>query len=90
MTIQVSGVLRTPLNQISVGTRIRVVSSTNTGSTLECLQGEVVTGSDGSYSFELVNGNHSIEVNIGDEYKMVGSVEISGSSVDTDLITLLS
>lgn len=77
MTIQVSGVLKDPSNNVSSGTRIRVSALENEGDTLLSLDASVVTGSDGSYSFELVNGKHSIEVNFAKKYFLVGTVTIT-------------
>lgn len=72
-----TGILRNPLGAISANTTIRVTALENEGDTLLSLEASVVTGEDGSYSFELVKGKHSIEVNFAKKYYLVGTVEIT-------------
>ena len=91
MTIQVTDILRDPIGMVSAGTEIRVTALTSEGSTLRSLIGMVVTGDDGAYSFELVNGRHSIEVNFSKEYHLVGEVTITSSTPSpTTLAALLN
>lgn len=80
MTIQVSDILRDPLGNISANTTIRVIAQDTLGSTLKCLEGKVVTGADGRYSFSLVNGTHTLEINFSETYHLVGVVEVTSAT----------
>ncbi len=76
MTIQVTGVLRDPLNGVSSNTHIRVVSQVNDGDTLASLPASTYTDDRGLYNFQMVNGTHSVEVNLGSEYQLAGTVVV--------------
>lgn len=80
MAIQVTGVLKTPLDTVSSRTVIRVISQANGDGTLTTLPGRVVTGTDGTYNFQLVNGKHRIEVNFSKKYNLVGTVTITDAT----------
>lgn len=75
--IQVQGILVDPLNQPSGGTTIRV-EALSTEVSIDGMVGETVTGMDGSYSFSLVLGDHLIDINFSDEYKLSGEVRVDG------------
>lgn len=91
MSIEVAGVLLTPLGKAAAGTEIRVIAQTSLGATLKGLEGIEITGEDGGYSFELVNGSHTIEINFSKEYRLVGEVTITDATPSpTTLAALLS
>lgn len=80
MTITVAGTLLNPIGQVSAGTEIKVTAKQTIGATLKDLQGKVVTGENGAYSFELVEGTHLIEISFSNEYLLAGEVVINGST----------
>ena len=77
--ISVTGVLVDPMNQPSAETIVRVTAKNNSGSIMG-LVGEITTGSDGSYDFNLVDGTHDIEIHFKDEYILTGTVEVDGNT----------
>ncbi len=80
MTIQVTGILKNPMDMISNNTTIRVIPTVNEGETLMTIPASIITGSDGSYDFQLVEGVHTIEVNFSKKYNLVGTVTITSAT----------
>lgn len=80
MTIQVTGTLKNPMDLVSAATTIRVIPTVNEGETLMTIPASIITSADGSYSFNLVDGTHTIEVNFSDQYRLVGTVIITGAT----------
>ena len=76
--IQVIGILVNPLNQpIQTTIRVSTIKSCNTVLSATAL---IITGSDGTYDFSLINGTFLIELLIDDEYN-------EGVAVIIDVVT---
>lgn len=84
--IQVTGVLKTPMNQPAGNAEIRITSLDSSGECLSFLNSYLTTGTDGSYDFQLLEGNYSIEVLFCREFMLAGMVHVS--SVVPSPITL--
>lgn len=81
MTIQVQGVLKDPLNQLSKGILVRVTAVASKGATLQTSPAKLYTDKDtAAYDFELVDGTHTIEVVYGNQYNLVGTVTVDENS----------
>ncbi len=80
MAIQVTGILKTPMDAVSSGTTVRVIPTVNEGETLMTIPASIITGVDGSYDFQLVEGTHTIEINFSRKYNLVGTVVVDGST----------
>lgn len=91
MTIQVTGVLKDPLNQLSKNILIRITATTSSGETLQASPAKLYTDKDtAAYDFELVDGTHTIEVVYGNQYNLVGTVTVDDASVSpVSLIELI-
>ncbi len=88
--ISVTGELVSPMGNAYSGATIRVTATESSVSLLG-LSDSVTTGTDGSYTFNLVNGSHDIEVLVDDEYLVQGTVTIDDSTEDSiSLETLLT
>jgi len=80
MSIQVTGVLLNPIGQVSPKTVVRIISTSNVNGVLCGSPAEVVTGTDGSYDFPLVEGTFTLEVLYSSTYKLGGTVTITGAT----------
>ncbi len=80
MTIQVTGILKTPMDAVSSGTTVRVIPTVNEGETLMTITASIITDVDGSYDFQLVYGVHTIEINFSDQYRLVGTVTVDNTT----------
>lgn len=69
------GILTDPLGEVSAGTVIRI-TALDTEDTLKCMEGTTTTDSLGNYSFSLVNGTHSVEVNFSDEFCLISDIVV--------------
>ena len=88
--IQVTGILKTPTNQVSGKTLIRITSLDSSGDCLSFLKSFIYTGQDGAYDFQLVDGRYSIEVCFCNKYWLTGSVFVNSTTLTPiDLPTLL-
>lgn len=74
--IQVQGALVDPMNNPSTNTVIRV-KALDTEVSLMGMEASTKTDSSGMYDFNLVVGQHQIEINWSDEYKTVERVEVT-------------
>lgn len=89
-TVQITGVLKHPMNGAVNKAVIRVIARDSVGSILS-LEGKEVTSALGIYDFRLVYGTHSLEIKFSDQYHMVADVTIDASTpVVMDLQTLLA
>lgn len=79
MTIQVIGSLLDPVGKGIDSATIRITSLENV-TTLPLVEASVVTGSNGEYDFNLIDGKYSIEVLQTDTYNKAAYVE---TTVDT-------
>lgn len=87
---RVTGVLKTPLDEGMVGAVIRLTSTITEGDTLSCLSSTINTDSNGEYDFNLVYGEHFIEVKYDDEYCLNGKIKMDASvTAPTTLTNLL-
>lgn len=77
MAIQVTGILKDPLNQLSKNVLVRVTAKSTQGNTLKTAPAKLYTDKDtAAYDFELVEGTFDIEVIYGNQYNLVGTVVI--------------
>ncbi len=89
-SVKVTGVLKTPLDVGMDSVTVRITSTTTEGDTLGSVESKVVTGSDGSYDFNLVYGVHDIEIKDDDEYSLSGRVRVDATvTAPTTLPNLL-
>ncbi len=87
MAVNITGTLLDPMGIAEVAT-IRVTSTITGTGTLACSSATVVTGSDGTYNFNLVNGTFEIEVNDGDEFCLLETVAVDDSVLTNPSYTL--
>lgn len=80
MAITVTGILLNPIGQAAAGVEIKVTAKLTSGATIKELQGIVTTQENGGYSFELVEGTHSILINFNNEYLEAGLVTVNGAT----------
>jgi hypothetical protein len=79
MSIQVTGILKNPIQQLSKKTTIRIVSKG--GNVLISSPASVVTDRiTAAYDFPLEEGTFSLEVLYSGEYALRGDVTITGST----------
>lgn len=79
-TVQVTGILKDPMDNISAGTTVRMTSVSGGDETAVGLTGIVVTGDDGSYNFNVVYGTHLIEIMHSTHYIESGEVAVDDST----------
>ena len=85
MVINVTGVLKSPTNKPKAKARIRITALSNLNETLSDMTDTEFTGSDGSYDFELVYGEHRIELLVEGEEVLSGEVvvdETTGNPIE--------
>lgn len=79
MAIQVTGILKDPIQQLSKKTTIRIVSTG--GAVLLGSPAKVITDRiTAAYDFQLEVGTFTLEVLYSGEYALRGTVTITGSS----------
>jgi hypothetical protein len=77
--IQITDTLTSPLGEVFPNTEIRITALNNNESVLG-VYGSTFTDGSGDYDFNLVQGQHRIELLQEDEYIVLGDVEVT---VDT-------
>lgn len=71
------------MNDPVASARIRVRAVENSSEVLYQGSAEVVTGGDGSYDFNLLDGKFIIEVNTGEKYPLTAYVTVDGTVAST-------
>ena len=81
MTIQVIGILIDPMKVIAPNVTVRVIATDTSSDSVPMLPAKTITGSDGSYGFELGNGKYSIVINFSSKYNLIKEVTITNDTI---------
>lgn len=76
-SVQITGVLKDPIDNISPNTPVRVTTVVGFGDTLRSAIAVHSTDASGVYDFNLVYGVHRIEVRYGDKFEKLGDVSVN-------------
>lgn len=79
-SVNVTGVLKTPADEIATNVPILLISKIGYGNTLASSNTTQYTDAAGNYDFPLVHGTHSIAVRFEDRYVTLGTVVVNSST----------
>lgn len=77
--VTVTDILRNPIGQPLPKVKIRIITTTGSGSVLSFAEVEHVTDANGLYNFELLAGTHNIYVKYTDTFEYIGTSIVNES-----------
>ena len=90
MQILVTGILRNPIGAALSNNQIKIITLQGMGDTLESSEANYTTDENGTYTFDLVEGKHSIYYKTADTYHQIGtSIVNDGTPSPVTLAELL-
>lgn len=84
----ISGSLKDPIGEVAVEA-VRITCIDGEGDVLTTAQATVIPQTDGSYSFELLNGDFEIEYYQECQWNSIGKVRVTGATLDSTINELI-